>query len=112
MMVDFRVDDGFGSHPKTLGITLEAAGIWTLAAVWCARHLTDGYIPNEAMTQIVGRKRAVLKELADRNLITPAPGGWQYVDWSQYQRTRAQVIGERDRNRQRLANWRARNRDM
>jgi len=106
------VDDGFGSHPKTLGMSLEAVGAWTLAAVWCARHLTDGYIPNEAMATVIGRKRAVLKELADRNLITPAPGGWQYVDWSQYQRTRAQVEAEREAGRRRLADWRARKRGM
>jgi len=101
------VHDTFGTHPKTLGMTLQAAGAWTLAAVWCARHLTDGYIPNDAMTQIVGRRTSILKELADRNLITPAPGGWQYVDWLQYQRSKAEVLRERAANRERLARWRA-----
>jgi hypothetical protein len=110
-MVDFRVHDTFGSHPKTLGMTLEAVGAWTLAAVWCSRHLTDGYIPNEAMALIVGKKRAVLKELVDRNLIEPAPGGWQYVDWLQYQRSKAQVQAEREQTRKRLAEWRARQRE-
>jgi hypothetical protein len=47
-VVDFRVSDGFPDHPKTLGLTLEAIGLWTLAGCWCARYLTDGYIPIEA----------------------------------------------------------------
>jgi hypothetical protein len=105
--VDFRVNDGFSQHPKTIGITLDATGAWLHIGVWCARYLTDGYIPDEVVAGIVGRRTRVIKELADRNLLTPAPGGWQMVDWAQYQRTRAHVEADREKNRARLAKWRA-----
>lgn len=49
-MPDFRVDDGFGNHPKTVGLSLEAIGLWTLAGAWSMRYLTDGHVPAEVMT--------------------------------------------------------------
>lgn len=104
-MVDFRVSDGFGSHPKTIGISLEAAGLWTLAGSWCSRYLTDGYLPADAMDGLCKRPK-VIQELVNRNLLVVAPGGWQFVDWLQYQRSKAAVEAERERNRERLAKWR------
>lgn len=105
-MVDFRVSDGFPQHPKCIGISLEAVGLWTLAGAWCSKYLTDGYIPSDVLAQF-SRRPKVVQELADRNLLVVAPGGWQFVDWDQYQRTRAQVEAERERSRERLAKWRA-----
>ena len=43
-MTWFYVDDNFSTHPKCIGISMEAVGVWTMAGTWCARHLTDGYI--------------------------------------------------------------------
>lgn len=106
-MVDFRVSDGFGQHPKTLGITLQAAGLWVLAGAWSSRYLTDGYIPPEAMTTIAPRGKPAMQELVDRNLLTPLGEGHVFVDWLQYQRSRDQVEAERARGRERLAKWRA-----
>ncbi len=108
-MVDFRVDDGFPHHPKALGLSLEAVGAWTLIGCWCARYLSDGYIPDDALRTITTRTR-VIQDLANRNLITKMGDGWQMVDWGQYQRTRAQVEAQRKRGRERVARWRAEHR--
>jgi hypothetical protein len=111
-MVDFRVDDGFGQHPKTVGLSLEAVGLWTLAGAWSMRYLTDGHIPGEVMRGMCRRQR-IIQELTQRNLITPTGGGdWQFVDWHQYQRSRTQIEAEREKARKRLADWRARQRNV
>ena len=95
-MVDFRVDDGFPHHPKTLGMRPEVVGVWTLIGCWCARYLTDGYIPDDALRDIT-TKQLIITDLANRNLIARVADGWQMVDWMQYQRSKADVDNERER---------------
>ena len=108
-MVDFRVHDGFPEHPKTIGMTHEAKGVWLDMGCWCARYLTDGYIPNDAVNRIT-RKRAIINDLAVRNLIRPLADGWQLVDWTQYQRTREEVEADRTAARDRMREIRKRRR--
>lgn len=105
-MVDFRVDDGFPNHPKTLGMTHEAMGVWMCMGCWCARYLTDGYIPDDAVRLITTKQRIILN-LAARQLITRLGDGWQMVDWLDYQRSKAEVERERTATRDRVARWRA-----
>lgn len=108
-MTWFTVDDGFWSHPKTIGISLGAVGVWTLAGSWCAQHLTDGYIPADALAMICRRKvDRQAQELVERNLWTPVGDGWQFVDWSQWQLTRAEVEARRAGARERQARRRRR----
>jgi hypothetical protein len=106
-VVDFRVDDGFPNHPKVVGMTYEAMGVWLTIGCWCARYLTDGYIPGDALR---GVKPRVLQDLANRNLIVPLADGWQMVDWTQYQRTKEQVEAERTEARDRMRELRKRRR--
>ena len=103
----FYVDDGFWSHPKTLGITMSAAGVWVLGGSWCARHLTDGYIPADALAMVC-RRRLTREpaELVERTLWTPVGDGWQYVDWTQWQKSKAEVEKKREASRSRVEAWR------
>lgn len=110
-MVDFRVDDGFHLHPKTVGLPLDAIGLWTLAGSWCARYLTDGYIPDEVLRGFAGRRSAAIQALVERNLIQQIERGYLFTDWLDYQRSRAEVEEQRELNRQRAARARARKRD-
>lgn len=107
-MVDFRVDDGFEWHPKTVGMSLHTVGLWMLAGCWCAKYLTDGYIPGEILRKQAGRHRAAIQELLDRNLLVELADGYQFVDWLQYQRSRADVEAERNDARERMRNLRRR----
>jgi hypothetical protein len=106
----FAVDDKFWSHPKTIGISLSAVGVWTLAGSWCSAHLTDGYIPADALHMVCRRRTATqVQELVDRNLWTPLGDGWQFVDWAQWQKSKAEVEERRLANRERVAKWRREN---
>jgi hypothetical protein len=40
-----RLDDSFYDHPKAARTSLAAIGLWTKALSYCARHLTDGFVP-------------------------------------------------------------------
>lgn len=109
-MVDFRVHDSFLDHPKTVGISLEAVGVWVLAGCWCAHYLTDGYITAEAMRRIT-RRRTLITELVERNLLREIEGGYLFVDWLQYQRSKAEIMNSAALNRTRQARYRKRQHD-
>ena len=109
-MVDFRINDGLPWHPKTVGMSLPAIGLWTLAGCWCARYLTDGYIPGDVIRGFAGRNTTHLQELLNRNLIIPLADGYQFVDWLDYQRSKQEVETERKDARERMRNLRRRRR--
>ena len=114
----FTVDDKFYSHPKVLGIGLPAVGVWTLAGSWCSAHLTDGYIPADALRLVCSvltpaDQRALGRathELVERSLWTPSGDGWQFVDWGQWQKSREQVLAARAATRARQEAYRERKR--
>lgn len=110
-MVDFRVKDTFIDHPKTLGITLAAVGLWTTCGSWSARHRTDGIVPEAFVRTIPGWRRPA-QELVERHLWATTEGGWVFVDWAQHQRTRAQIEAELAAGRERLARYNARRKGL
>ena len=107
-MVDFRVSDGLHAHPKIVGLTLESVGLWTLAGSWCAHYRTDGHIPAQVLNGFAGRRAGhLIAELTDHALLAAENGGYVFVDWLDYQRSRAEVEAQREANRQRVARARA-----
>ncbi len=88
----FAVDDGFHSHPKTVRLGfdmagLAAAGLWSKAGSWSSSNGTDGWIPPEVVDMLapgVGRKLA--ERLVKVRLWEPAQRddetGWQFHDWT------------------------------
>jgi hypothetical protein len=110
-MVDFRVRDTFVNHPKTIGISLHAVGLWTLCGSWSACHRTDGIVPIGFVSTHKGWQRAAA-ELVDRHLWAETEGGWVFIDWAQHQRTRAQIEAELAASRERLARYNAKRRQQ
>lgn len=39
-----KLDDGFYDHPKVLGASLEAVGLFCRSLSYCSRHATDGHV--------------------------------------------------------------------
>lgn len=107
----FKVDDGFWSHPKTMGLSMPARGLWVSAGAYCAAHLTDGFLHINALPLVSGlplpKATRLAAELVDAGLWQPADdAGWWFHDWHQYQPTRSQVEARRKAGAQRLAKWR------
>jgi hypothetical protein len=108
-----RIDDGYADHPKIVGLTPQARDLFIWGLCFCARQLTDGFIAHGAVRGCVlvttrgGREKACAA-LVRADLWVEVEGGWQVHDFLDYNRNRAQVLKERNRNAARIARWRER----
>jgi len=93
-MTWFRVDDGWHSHPKTVGVSLAARGLWASAGSWCAQHLTDGLVPRK-MLAIWGAKPRHACELLDAGLWINSEDGYVFHNWADCNPTKAEVLASR-----------------
>lgn len=110
-----RIDDGFVDHPKILRIWNRcpgAVGLHVRAIAYCAKHLTDGFIPEVAVETLSPNQEA-REEQVDA-LITEGAwyrdeGGETFVvhDFLDYQPTRDEVTDRRKKDRERKQRERA-----
>ncbi|AKF06065.1 hypothetical protein [Sandaracinus amylolyticus] len=115
-MTWFKVDDGFTDHPKVDAL-LEgkhaevALALWTLAGCWCAKQLTDGFVPAGRIRRF-GLKSpdAAAAELVRVGLWVVVPEGFQFHQWTEHQPSREDVLAERDRKARNKRDSRARKR--
>lgn len=78
-----RVDDGWWSHPKVLGLSLESRGLWITALSWsCAQRKSR--VPHH-LVRMVGATEDNVAELVDAGLWRETEGGWEIHDWAEYQ---------------------------
>ena len=107
----FKMDDKFHSSKKLMKIPKRArfgaAGLWSIAGSWCGEQLTDGFVP-KYMLDAWGPPPSASSALVDVGLWAHAEGGFQFVNWSEYQPTKADVERDRARNRERQQAWRER----
>ncbi len=91
-----KLDDNFSMHPKILA----AGGLATLVYIeglcYCARHLTDGFIPTNAVARMIdpvlldlayqgaGDALMVAERLVSVGLWEPTDGGYQSLDFARY----------------------------
>lgn len=86
-----RIDDSFHDHPKLIGLSLEALGLWVKCLTWAHRHHGSGtpmgHIPPELPQMFAGSRGKKLSEelsaraLWDRDLDL---GGWNIHDYIDY----------------------------
>ncbi len=110
-MTWFRIDDGFGSHPKVLSIPrgatrLRAVGLWTALGTWCARQLTDGHFAAH-MVEEHGGTKSDARNLVAAGLWEPTDDGYRFHDWLHYNPSREKVETDRAEARERMAARRA-----
>ncbi|WP_435582891.1 hypothetical protein [Amycolatopsis thermoflava] len=114
----FKTDDVFWRHRKVRKLgrdKLPAIGLWLLAGSWCAdnldENLTDGFVPREQVESWDPRLRYA-KRLVDAGLWGEAEHdgerGYEFHDWAEYQKTRAEVEAEREEWRQKKRKSRGR----
>ncbi|OAN35076.1 hypothetical protein A4X17_11380 [Plantibacter sp. H53] len=102
----FKVDDGFHGHPKVVDASLEAIGLWTVAGSWCAKYLTDGFVPEKTVLRLGGDVDSA-GELVRAELWSFADDGYQFKDWEDYQPLKADVEAERAAAQERMKKVRA-----
>lgn len=115
----FRIDDKFHGSPKALMAGKGPVGVWALVGSWCMDQLTDGHVPLAAVTANGGTKADATK-LVNAELWhktghqceecpQPKPG-YDYIfhDWLHYNPAAADIRAEREKTKQRVADWRER----
>ena len=102
----FKVDDGFHGHPKVVELTLSAVGLWTLTGSWCAKYLTDGFVPDKTIIRLGGTVEES-QELVRADLWLTALGGYEFKDWADYQPLKADIELERSAAQERMRSVRA-----
>lgn len=103
----FKIDDGFHGHPKVVELSLPAVGLWTLCGSWCAKYLTDGFVPEKTVTRLGGDVEHAA-ELVSADLWDEAiGGGYWFRDWADYQPLKVDVEAERAAAQERMRAVRA-----
>lgn len=90
-----RLHDGMPDHPKIVGLSNAGFRAYIEVLCWCARHLTDGRIPNAAARRLGSVK--TLRELVTAGLIREFPDGLGVHDYLQHQRSANEVSDMRER---------------
>lgn len=108
----FRVDDGFYDHPKVVGLSSAAVGLWTLAGSYCARHLTDGVITARQVRALGGTATQVnaLVSCGLWGAIETETRSKSYFfrDWNDFQPNRETVLAKREKEAEKKREWRER----
>ena len=110
-MAWYKVDDRLPTSRKLMRIPRAqrkaAIGVWTLAGAWSMHEMTDGFVPAYAIEEWGGDEddaqalvRAGMWEEDERD----GDHGWQFVNWDEYQPTKADVEERRARDRERKRN--------
>ena len=110
-MAWYKVDDRLPTSRKLMRIPRRdrpaAIGIWTLAGAWSMHEMTDGFVPAYAIEEWGGDEThadalvtAGMWERDERD----GDSGYQFVNWDEYQPTKADVEARRERDRERKRN--------
>src|SRR5258708_5834180 len=95
-----RLDDGFADHPKVVGIGPAALAVHVWGLCYCARHLTDGFVPIDSLagcslvTTKAERERAV-ERLIRAKLWKRSRGGFRIHDYLEFNPAAEKVMKER-----------------
>lgn len=91
-----RVDDSLSDNPKVYSLRpemrLPCLGLNVLAWAWCNRYLTDGVIPADVVTQVMGGTTALADELVRVNLWERTDSGFVVHDFLIYNPSKADVL--------------------
>lgn len=110
-MTWFKVDDATPTDPRVLKIPrcerLACMGLWMLAGAWSSKHLTDGRIP-AYMLEELGADMSHGTTLVTVGLWAQGDDEFMFVDWSEAQQVKVDVLANRERERRRKEEYRAR----
>lgn len=91
-MTWIRVDDHFADHPKVMALghdRLIGLGLWHVAASYCARYLTDGFVPTAHISPHAPPR--LLSRMVAVGLFDPVDNGYMLHDWLTYNPSREAV---------------------
>lgn len=105
-----RMDDQYPEHPKVDRVGPYAAWLNVCAWAYCARNLTDGFVPSERVARLanVPQPAKLAKALVEARLWEAVEGGYMVHDFLAYNPSREQVLKERAATAKRVSEHRER----
>jgi hypothetical protein len=93
-----KLDDQFTDHPKVLACGPLASWLYVCGLAYCARLLTDGFIPEGQVRKLadVDDAKALANQLVAVNLWERCDGGYRVHDYHDYQPTREKALAIRE----------------
>jgi len=103
-----RLDDGYPEHPKVDQVGPLAAWLNVCAWAYCARNLTDGFVPADRVNRLANVKQPaqLAQKLVAARLWECVEGGYQVHDYLAYNPSRDQVLRSRERDAERMRSHR------
>lgn len=103
-----RLDDGYPEHPKVDRVGPLAAWLNVCAWAYCARNLTDGFVPEGRVDRLakVTNAKKLAASLVDAKLWERVDGGYLVHDFLAYNPSRETVLKERAATSKRVSEWR------
>lgn len=95
-----RIDDAMPDSLKIAPLSDAAFRAYVTSICYCARSLTDGLVPTKKAKEFAGKAR-VVQELVPA-LWEPVDAGFMVHDYLSYNPTRATVLAERDKAKDRM----------
>ncbi len=110
-MTWMRIDDQFPDHPKVMAAGPLAGWLFVCGLGYCARQLTDGFIPEAQVRKLADLKNAgrEAQRLVDAGLWERVDGGYQVHDYLDYQPSAEKVLGDRSAAQERMRRRRSEN---
>jgi hypothetical protein len=110
-----KLDDDFYAHPKVTAVGNAGAGLFARLMSYCARHLTDGHVPESVMAMLAGPDGQPLVDLliatgmVERSACNPVTGssGYWLPGYLDRNPTAEAVRQERARKAKNVASFRA-----
>lgn len=105
----------FFRDPRVRAAGRDAALLFVAGLGYCTEHLTDGFIPGDAVAVLAAEswsKPSSAKKLVEHGLWRAVEGGWQVAGWTSWNRTREEIEEKRAGARLRQQRSRARRTDV
>lgn len=109
-----KIDDNLRDHRKWVALDVFPRALWFDACIWSAKHNSDGVIAEHMLPSIAFSAKvpadqvdaavtALIRNGWWRRRLKSEGGGWEVVNWLEYQPSRAQV--ERKAETDSLHDW-------
>lgn len=92
-----KLDDDLPGNAKVRQVSAEARWVYVASICYAGHNLTDGFIPDGALTLIDGSRR-IATALVSAGLWEKASGGWKVHDYERHNRTKDVALRRREVN--------------
>jgi hypothetical protein len=104
-----RVGVNLIDHPRTLNLDGDSFAMYVGGLIYAQKHLTDGFLPADAIDSLVPRKWVArssrstrVQRLVRSGLWVKVEGGYQIRNYLDWQRSRSDVEKQREATRDRV----------